>query len=108
MNVNFYSPVKIINGLLPRLEGGHIAVVASVVSIIDGAAELSSYVSSKHAIYGYLNTLRIELKQMKRNITVSIGCPYAINTTMFQGFKTTYEKILPILDENYVADRLVR
>lgn len=36
MNVNFYAPVKIINGLLPRLEGGHIALVASVVSIIDG------------------------------------------------------------------------
>ena len=59
MNVNFFAPIKIINGLLPRLEGGHIALVASVVSIIDGAAELSSYVSSKHAIYGYMNTLRI-------------------------------------------------
>lgn len=27
---------------------------------------------------------------------------------MFQGFKTAYEKILPILDEAYVAERLVR
>jgi short-subunit dehydrogenase len=45
---------------------------------------------------------------MKRNITVSIGCPYAINTTMFKGFKTSYEKFLPTLDEGYVADRLVR
>jgi len=33
MNVNFFAPVKIINGLLPRLENGHIAVVASVLSI---------------------------------------------------------------------------
>lgn len=46
--------------------------------------------SSKHAIYGYMNTLRMELKKAKKNITVSIGCPYAINTTMFQGFKTKY------------------
>ena len=36
MNVNFFAPIKVINGLLSRLEGGHIAVVASVVSIIDG------------------------------------------------------------------------
>lgn len=36
MNVNFFAPVKIINGLLPRLENGHIALVASVASIIDG------------------------------------------------------------------------
>lgn len=36
MNVNFFAPVKVINGLLNRLDGGHIAVVASVISIIDG------------------------------------------------------------------------
>ena len=97
MNVNFFAPVKVINGLLTRLEGGHIAVVGSIASIIDGgtyifslATELSSYVSSKHAIYGYCNSLRQELKKSKKNITVSIGCPYAINTTMFAGFKTKY------------------
>lgn len=36
MNVNFFAPIKFINSLLPRLDGGHIAVVASVVSIADG------------------------------------------------------------------------
>lgn len=55
-----------------------------------------------------MNTLRMELKKTKKNISVSIGCPYAINTTMFQGFKTKYEKLLPTLDENYVAKRLVK
>jgi len=36
MNVNFYSPIKIIKGLFSRLIDGHIAVVASSVSITDG------------------------------------------------------------------------
>ena len=36
MNVNFFAPIKVINGLLSSLEGGHIAVVGSVASIIDG------------------------------------------------------------------------
>lgn len=40
MNVNFFSPVKVILGLLPRMENGHIAVVASVVSIINGGTHL--------------------------------------------------------------------
>lgn len=36
MNVNFFAPIRLINGLLSKIEGGHIALVASVVSIIDG------------------------------------------------------------------------
>ena len=64
--------------------------------------------SSKHAIYGYLSCLRQELKKTKRKITLSIGCPYAINTTLFEGFKTKYDRLLPVLDESYVGERLVR
>jgi hypothetical protein len=39
----------------------------------------------------------------KRNITISIGCPYAINTKLFEGYKSKLDKIFPILDENYVG-----
>lgn len=69
---------------------------------------LSSYVSSKHAIFGYFNVMRQELKKFNKNITLSIACPYAINTTLFQGFKSKVDKFLPVLDENYVGIRLVR
>lgn len=40
MNVNFFSPIKIINGLFSRLIGGHVAVVASTVSILDGGTPI--------------------------------------------------------------------
>jgi hypothetical protein len=43
MNVNFFSPVKVIKGLLSRLEKGHIAVVASVLSITEGSTNYYNY-----------------------------------------------------------------
>lgn len=58
MNINFNTPVKMIKAFLPILDGGHIAVVASLASIIDGGPQLSSYVASKHALFGYLSCLR--------------------------------------------------
>jgi len=36
MNVNFFSPIKIINSLFSRLIDGHIAVIASTASLADG------------------------------------------------------------------------
>jgi len=115
MNVNFNSAVKFINSLLPYLETGHIAVTASVASICDGGTTIASigplmaaYTASKHALFGYLSSMRQELKRLKKKTTISISCPYAINTGMFDGYATKTDKLLPILDEKYVADRLIR
>lgn len=44
---------------------------------------MGAYCASKHAIFGYLNVMRQELKKSGKNVTVSIGCPYAINTRLF-------------------------
>jgi all-trans-retinol dehydrogenase (NAD+) len=52
--------------------------------------------------------MRQELKAANRPITISLGCPYAINTGLFEGFKTKLNLVFPMLEENYVSDRLVR
>lgn len=65
MNVNFFTPIAIINGLLKNVEksrGQHIAVVASMASIIPGGKNLSSYHASRHAIFAYISSLRLDLK----------------------------------------------
>ena len=69
---------------------------------------MSSYSASKHALFGYLSSLRQEYKKFGKNITISMGCPYAINTTMFQGFRTKLDMLIQVLDEKYVGERLVR
>ena len=111
LNVNFISMTKIVNSLLSNVEkskGKHIAVVASVASIIPGAKNLSSYFSTKHAIFAYVNSLRLDLKHHKKPITVSIGCPYAINTTMMNGFSSKMDFFLPVMTPEYVSARLIR
>lgn len=37
-----------------------------------------------------------------------MGCPYAINTTMFKGFKTKLDQVIRLLDEEYVGKRLTK
>ena len=69
---------------------------------------MGAYLASKQAIFGYVHCLRQDLIAAKNPTTISIGCPYVINTTMFQGAKTKLDWFLPILDEKYVARRLVR
>ena len=97
-----------IRELEPLLLGQHIAVTASMVAIIDGGLHVSSYGASKHAIYSYLTSLRQEYRKFNKDITVSIGCPYAINTTLFKGYRTKLDFIFRMLDQTYVAKRLVK
>ena len=82
--------------------------MASVASIIPGAKYLSAYFSSKHAIYAYINCLRLELKEAKSPVTVSLGCPYAINTTMMEGFKSRMDWFFPVMEQKYVGERLLK
>jgi short-subunit dehydrogenase len=108
MNVNYFTPTVMIRKLESLLLGRHIAVVVSMMAIIEGGIHVASYSASKHALYGYLASLRQEYKKFGKNISVSIGCPYAINTTMFKGFKTKLDYVVRILDETYCAHRLVK
>lgn len=81
---------------------GHIVNVASSVAVTPGI-KVSEYVGSKHAIYGFHECLRNELRFNKQNIYTTIICPFVVNTGMFKGFKTTMEFLFPVLDERYVA-----
>jgi short-subunit dehydrogenase len=79
-----------------------------MTSLMPGGTNVSIYASSKHAIVSYMSSLRQEYKKDKKNITVSIGCPYAINTNMLKGFKTRLDFLFRILDQQYVAKRLIK
>ena len=98
MNVNYFTPTVMIKRLEPLLLGNHISVVVSMMAVITGGLQVSSYSASKHALYGYLSSLRQEYKKYGKNISLSIGCPYAINTTMFKGFKTQLDALVRVLD----------
>jgi len=56
MRVNYFTPVEMIRQLDGHIE--HVAVVASMAAIISGGIGVSTYTASKHAIFGYLSSLR--------------------------------------------------
>lgn len=80
MEVNFFGTVALTKAILPGMiarGGGHIAVTSSIVGKF-GFPYRSAYSASKHALHGYYESLRAELK--KENIRVSIIIPGRIQT----------------------------
>lgn len=63
MAVNYLAPVFFTLNLKDRLKG-HVVTIASIASLLRGK-KLSSYVASKHAIYGFFNCMRTELASSK-------------------------------------------
>ena len=106
--VNLISPIKIIKETIHLMEGGHIGVVTSMIAIIQGGLDVSTYASTKYAFYSFVNCLRQELAFENRKITISMGCPYMIRTGMFLGFKTKLDFLFRQLDPDYVAKRLIK
>ncbi|MGD8923793.1 MAG: hypothetical protein PVG64_02625, partial [Syntrophobacterales bacterium] len=51
--------------------------------------------------------LRSELKKQRLNIQTTVVCPYFIKGEMFAGVKTRFSFLLPILDAENVAERIV-
>lgn len=86
---------------------GHIVTIASAASLA-GAPRLTDYCSSKSAAFGFDESLRLELKKQDSGIITTIVCPYYIGTNMFDGVKTRFSWLLPILKPEDVVRRIVK
>jgi short-subunit dehydrogenase len=88
-------------------DAGHIVNVASAAGLI-GTCEQTDYAASKHAAVGFDEALRMELRRLAPHVRTTIVCPYYIDTGMFAGVRTRFPWLLPILEEDQVAKRIVR
>ena len=86
---------------------GHLVTIASAAGVI-GVAKLADYSASKWAAVGFDESLRVELKRTAPGVKTTLVCPYFTDTGMFEGVKTRFSFLLPILKENYVAGRIVK
>ena len=93
-------------GMIER-NRGHLVTVASAAGLV-GVPRLADYCSSKFAAFGFDESLRLELKEQGHNIHTTVVCPYYIATGMFRGVKTRFSWLLPILEPENVADRIVK
>lgn len=89
METNFLGQVYGAKAALPHLRrtGGALICVGSGLSD-RGVPLQSAYSASKHALKGWLDSLRVELKQDQSQVRVTLVKPSSINTPLFRKAKT--------------------
>lgn len=110
IRVNTLAGIWTTKVFLPEMiekDRGHLVNIASAAGLV-GVAKMSDYSASKFAHFGFDEAIRMELKQMKKNIHTTVITPYFINTGMFDGVKTRFSFLLPIMDEKKAAAKIVK
>ena len=82
MEVNFFAPVALAEAVLPLMisnGGGRIAVTTSIAGRF-GFPLRCAYSASKHALYGFFETLRAE--NHDKGIAVTLVCPGRVRTNI--------------------------
>jgi all-trans-retinol dehydrogenase (NAD+) len=109
MQVNALSHFWTCKAFLPSMierNTGHLVTISSAAGVI-GVPGLADYTASKFAVFGLNESIRMELRLVKSAVKTTVVCPFFINTGMFEGVKTRFPLLLPILESGYVARRIV-
>ncbi|MCW3161826.1 SDR family oxidoreductase [Chryseobacterium oryctis] len=83
---------------------GSICNIASAAGLISNP-KMSVYAASKWAVIGWSDSMRLEMKELKKNVAVTTVMPFYINTGMFEGIKS---KLVPILEPEPTAEKIIR
>ncbi len=106
MEINANAPMLITREFLEDMinqNSGHICNIASSGGLISNP-KMSVYAASKWSLIGWSDSLRLEMKQLNKNIHITTIMPYYINTGMFDGVRSK----LPILEPEATALTIVR
>jgi len=106
MDINANAPMYITHLFLADMlkqNSGYLCNIASSAAFIANP-KMSVYAASKWSVLGWSDSVRLEMKQLNKNIGVTTVTPYYINTGMFDGVKS----IIPILNPEKVAKKIVR
>lgn len=108
--VNVLALYWVTQAFLPAMVQGNSGCVATISSAsgLLGVAKLTDYAASKFAAFGMMESLRSELRMKGSSVNTLTVCPHYIGTGMFDGVKTKFPWLLPILDERKVAAKILR
>lgn len=101
----FWAARAFLPGMLER-DSGHIVTIASAAGLA-GTSKLTDYCSSKFAAVGFDESLRVELKRMESRVVTTVVCPFYTDTGMFDGVRTRFPWLLPILKPESLVRRIV-
>ena len=109
-NVNVLSLYWMTQVFLPAMvqaNRGCVVTVSSASGLL-GVAKLTDYAASKFAAFGFMESLRSELRMKRSSVNTLTVCPHYIGTGMFDGVQTKFPWLLPILEEAKVAAKILR
>ena len=108
MKINSLAPMFIthefLRGMIDGKRPSRIVNIASAAGTLSNP-KMSVYASSKWALIGWSDSVRLELVQQGfDNVKVTTVCPSYISTGMFEGVKGPL--MTPIMQPEYVVDRV--
>lgn len=111
MAVNTDAHFWTVKAVLPAMmekNHGHIVTISSSAGTA-GVPGLADYCASKWGAFGFDESVRLELKSLgKTGVKTTVVCPFFIKTGMFLGATTKWPKLLPMLEPEYVAMKIMR
>jgi NAD(P)-dependent dehydrogenase (short-subunit alcohol dehydrogenase family) len=113
MDVNFMGQVHGAMAALPHLERTDGALICIGSALSDRGVPLQgAYCASKHALKGWLDSLRVELMADGSRVRVTLVKPSSINTPLFNKAKTQLgvmpQPIPPIYEPELAAEAILR
>ena len=108
MKINALAPMFIthefLTGMMKGKRPSRIVNIASAAGTLSNP-KMSVYASSKWALIGWSDSVRLELKQQHiDNVRVTTVCPSYIATGMFEGVKGPL--MTPIMQPDYVVNKV--
>ena len=102
----FWMTRAFLPGMIERGRG-HVVTISSAGGLL-GVPGLTDYCATKWAAIGFDESLRVELEKKASGVRTTVICPYYTDTGMFEGVKTRFSFLLPILNEEHVAEKVIR
>lgn len=111
MAVNIEAHFWTVKAVLPSMieaNHGHICTIASSAGLL-GVPGLADYCASKHAAVGFDESIRLEMRNLGcTGVKTTCVSPFFIKTGMFEGAQSRWPRLLPLMEPEYAASKIVR
>lgn len=108
INVNVLGCMLPANAFLPQMMAqgsGHIVTISSAAGMLANP-KMAVYAASKWAVYGWSESVRLEMEALKTGVMITTVSPSYIDTGMFAGVKTNV--IIPKLTPQKAAFAIIK